>query len=130
MPPSLIDHSYRPPRLRVGDTVRCEYKGRDVEVALFGDAPMRWPTWRGNGGKQLPILAGDLVRAVRQESEQAVCHWWGVSRDTVKRWRRALGVGRMNPGTTALWKELAPRRLPPEARRKGGEALRRKWRGG
>jgi hypothetical protein len=62
------------------------------------DSPMIWP-WtyeghgHGTGGTRILILTGALVRAIRAESNQAVAHYWGVSR-----WRRALGgsAGRAN----------------------------------
>jgi hypothetical protein len=44
-----------------------------------------------------------LARAVRHESVVAIQHWWGVCNGVVHRWRRALGVGRMdNPGSRRL----------------------------
>jgi hypothetical protein len=38
----------------------------------------------------------ELARAIRHESAAAIRHWWGVSVGVVWRWRRALGVGRMD----------------------------------
>ena len=49
----------------------------------------------------------DLARAVRIESEQAVMRWWGVGQDTVRKWRRALGVGATTEGTSRLRSELS-----------------------
>jgi hypothetical protein len=44
-----------------------------------------------------------LARAVRKESAAAVQHWWGVSRSTVLKWRKALGADRNNnPGSRRL----------------------------
>lgn len=55
------------------------------------------------------------------ESVASICHWWGVSRWTVQRWRRALGVGWYTPGTQAAWSEATKKRLTTESRRKGAE---------
>ncbi len=111
---------YKPPRIRVGKGICCRRHG-DVIVAGITDAPIAWPVCHTpqGGGKLVPILCGDLVRAVTEEAVQAVAYNWGVSRWTVQRWRRALGVGRMTPGTLKLWQRLAPVRLSHEARLKG-----------
>jgi hypothetical protein len=53
------------------------------------------------------ILCGDLVRAVKREAAIAVAHHWSVSVNTVKRWRRALGVPRTNDGTHELTRKIA-----------------------
>jgi hypothetical protein len=127
--PQLLANPYRPPRLKVGERTYCEHHGADVEVAGTTDAPIRWPACAGLTGGLLPILTGDLTRAVRVESAAAVAYWWGVSRSTVTRWRAALGIGRMNQGTLAVWSALAGERLSPEARSAGGRgsvALRRR----
>ena len=129
--PALIARPYRAPRCAAGEYLYCEHHQDDVAVAGFTVAPIPWPAYRRPGAAEdqlTPILTGDLARAVRVESAAAVASWWGVSRATVGRWRRALGVGRMNEGTRARWVELAPRRLSPEARRKGGAARGRQQR--
>jgi hypothetical protein len=49
------------------------------------------------------LVDEQLARAVRSESVAAICHWWGVGRSLVHRWRRAMGVSRTNnPGTLRL----------------------------
>jgi hypothetical protein len=53
------------------------------------------------------ILCGDLVRAVRRESVVAICHWWGVGRNTVWTWRKALGIDRKTKGTSELHRRWA-----------------------
>ena len=65
-------------------------------------------------GRPSLIVCGELVRAVKQESVAAVAHHWGVCETTVWKWRIALGVGRMTEGTTQLYRDLVPSRLPPE----------------
>jgi hypothetical protein len=63
-----------------------------------------------------------LARAVRKESAAAVQHWWGVSRSTVMKWRKALGADRRNnPGSRRLVRAAveaaasAQRGAPPSA---------------
>lgn len=120
-PPQLLGGPYQAPRCRVGRPLSCAVRG-DVRVAGITDAPIQWPYARvgQGGGTPVPIVTADLVRAVQTEAAQAVAHHWGVSRWTVMRWRRALGVGRMTPGTVAVWRESIARKLPPRARRRGG----------
>jgi hypothetical protein len=91
---------YRTPRVSVGRVVRCEIRG-EVEVASFTDAPIPWPRCR-TSRRHAIILYGDLARAVRRESAQAVGYWWGVDIQTVWRWRKVLGVGATTPGTSRL----------------------------
>jgi hypothetical protein len=42
------------------------------------------------------LVDDELARAIRHESAQALCYWWGVSNPVVTRWRRSLGVARMD----------------------------------
>jgi hypothetical protein len=90
-----------------------------VVVTSWTDAPIPWPRCRAagtHGGGSGLLLAGDLVKAVRQESAAAVCHWWGVTPGVVWRWRKGLGVERMaNDGS---------RRLVLAASAKGAAKLR------
>src|SRR5262249_3574027 len=65
---------------------------------------------KGRNYKALP-LDGDLAKAVRRESAQAVMFWFGVKSHTAWKWRRALGVERSNAGTHAL---LSAHALGPE----------------
>jgi hypothetical protein len=70
-----------------------------VKVGGYSDGPIPWPVkW----GTRSLILCGDLADAVKQESEVAVGHHWGVSIGVVQNWRRALGVEMYNPGTRML----------------------------
>ena len=55
------------------------------------------------------IVCGDLIRAVQTESEIAVAHHWGVTPNTVSRWRQALCVPRMTEGSRKLAVALATR---------------------
>ena len=117
-PPKLLGH-YRTPRCKPGQVFPCVVHG-DCEVTGITDAPIPWPFARARGNVRQLLVSGDLERAIRTESQKAVAYYWGVSIWQVTDWRRALRVERMNPGTARLWRELAPARLGPDARARGG----------
>jgi hypothetical protein len=73
-----------------------------VVITSWADARISWPRCRPLEGKGHPSLLVDdeLARAVRTEAAAAVCFWWGVSHGVVQRWRRALGVNRLNNART------------------------------
>jgi hypothetical protein len=97
----LIAGPYVAPRCRVGHTLTCFRRDRDVEVAGFTDTPISWPFAKTRGRRSL-ILCGDLVRAVCLEAEVAIAHHWGVAVSTVYGWRKALGVSRWTKGSARL----------------------------
>lgn len=105
----LIGGPYRTPRCKIGRKVTCAMRG-DVRVCGIREAPIQWPYTlrKKGGGRPMLILYGDLVRAVRTESEMAICHWWGVGITTVWKWRLALGIRRVNESTSALLSWWAP----------------------
>ena len=121
----IISGSYKSPRFKVGQPLFDILRG-DLVVIGVSEAPIAWPLGRSHPVcRPLPIMTVELVRAVRAESELAVMHHFGVSRWTVCRWRRALGVPRFNAGTQQLWRTLAESKLTPEARALAHESLRR-----
>jgi hypothetical protein len=67
---------YHSPRCKVGGWVTCAVRGR-VKVTGISDAPIPWPMTRRpeGGGRAFLIVVGDLKRALRRESAQAVGHW-------------------------------------------------------
>jgi hypothetical protein len=69
------------------------------------------------GNHKSIILYADLARAVRRESSLAIRFWWGVSMSTVRQWRRALEVPRVNEGSRRLWKTNARTPASKAARR-------------
>mgnify|MGYP001563809477 CR=1 FL=1 len=116
--PVLLAGPYIPPD---GAVLYDEIDG-DVEVGGWSNGPISWPRRKKTGRHSL-ILCGDLVRAVRTESAEAIIWWFGVSAVTVAKWRSALGVDRKNnPGTLRLNKLYAPQKLTPERAAKGREA--------
>jgi hypothetical protein len=57
------------------------------------------------------------VKAIRRESASAVCHWWGITPQTVTAWRQALGIAPGTDDTTRLRGLLAREVLgAPEVR--------------
>jgi hypothetical protein len=118
---------YKPPRLRKGDRATCLFiKDTDVVVTGWADARISWPRCRPlDVPRSHPSLLVDeeLARAVRHESAAALHFWWGVSTLVVWKWRRALGVDRLNcPGSQRLIRDASEqgaaqvrgKPLPPE----------------
>ncbi len=115
--PELLGAPYRAPAGRPGDWLDDEIDGR-LEVGGWTSAPIPWPRRKKNGRPSL-ILTDELARAVRTESVEAICHWWGVGATKVWMWRQALGVGRVTAGTRKLLQENTG--VPPEAAARGRE---------
>jgi len=121
--------------------VQCLVRGHVIITGLH-DGPISWPIGKTarNSRQRFIILFGDLVQAVRVESEQAVARWWGVGLSTVLKWRKALGIGATTEGTRQLrqnrgrdpehvagLKEIVARTAPdPDRRAKIAEAKRGK----
>lgn len=81
---------YRLPRCKIGGKLDCEYAGT-LRIVAISDAPQQWPLgviW----GHRIPVLCGSLIRAVKQESAGDVAEAWGVGRNLVTNWRKALSV--------------------------------------
>lgn len=117
-----LSRRYVPRAMQLGQQVQCLRHGR---VAVAGHDRHGWPLCRvggTHGNRLVPILCPPLTDMVRQESERDVAVALGVSRSTVQRWRKALGVGRFTAGTRRLWSELTPERLSAESRVRGGRA--------
>jgi hypothetical protein len=97
---------YRQPRYRPGGVLFCEVRG-EVVICGVSAGPIPWPVGKRGRARSL-VVTGGLARAVRRESAAAVCHGWGVTAQTVSKWRKALSVPQYNEGTTRLHSELAP----------------------
>jgi len=111
---------YRAPVVSVGAVLHDEYRG-DVEVEGFTHAPIKWPAadYRKGRGQTplLPILCGDLVRAVCEEDELTVAHYWGVTRYMVEQWKKAISGATDSEGVML---GLAFKRNDPEFRQRFG----------
>lgn len=119
----LLHGPYAAPPCQIGGRLECEYRGEEVIVGGLTDRLIPWPRVRKTGKASL-IVCGDLARAIRTESEQAVAHHWGVSIVTVWKWRVALGVELMNEGTSRLYREYQPEKITEEAYAKMTETMR------
>src|SRR5262245_26532891 len=118
----LLSGPYTPPRLKRGDRATCLMRDRTVVITSISAGRIAWPRCRAldqRGGSGL-LVDEELARAVRSESAAAVMYWWGVGVHAVWRWRKALGVGRMDsPGS---------RRLIQAVAEQGAEGIkRREW---
>jgi len=105
--PVLLHGPYQAPAVRIGERVFCQVRGTAV-ITNWSDAPIQWPRCRplgARGGSGL-FVNDELARAVRCESSLAIQLWWGVKAETVWRWRKAFGVGRLNEGSAHLRREL------------------------
>ena len=110
---------YRPPVYGVGTVLHDEYRG-DVKVEGTSDAPIPWPATSYKKGRRetlLPILCGDLVRAVCEEDELTVAHYWGVSYYMVEAWKRAISGAK---NSNEVFTGLVMKRDDPKFRKKFG----------
>src|SRR4051812_10029231 len=96
---------YRTPVFQYGEGGICSVRGQ-VEVVGLSGGPIPWPVGKRDRAKSL-VVAGGLEDAIRRESAQAVCYWWGVSPWVVWQWRKALGVGANTEGTRRLRHDYA-----------------------
>lgn len=115
MPTELLGGPYVAPQCRAGDWLDDEIDGA-LQVGGWTTGKISWPRRKKTGRASL-ILCGDLVRAVRVESVEAICYWWGVGPTKVWQWRQALGVGRVTAGTRMLLQERTG--VPAEAAARG-----------
>ena len=123
----LLFGPYAPPRVPRNRRLFCEMRGF-LRAGSWSDGPIPWPRRYRTGSI---ILCGDLVRAVKMESVEAVAHHWGVCRNVVQKWRQALQVPEANPGTRQLRHQVraapdAPARLRAAARAKRPKAILRR----
>jgi hypothetical protein len=112
----LLYGPYQAPPCRLGKKLRCKIRGW-VTFRCIKVTRIPWPQTIVHNNRTI-ILTGDLVKAVRRESEIAVAYWWGVTPQTVTVWRKALGVGRATEGSTRLWQMNVAEVMTPEVRRR------------
>src|SRR4051812_15591231 len=94
----LLRGPYAPPRCAIGGRLVGRVRG-EVVVHRMSDGLIPWPQTQAVARRFAFILCGDLEQAIRSKSATAVCHWWGVTPQTVTAWRKALGVGERTEGT-------------------------------
>jgi hypothetical protein len=110
---------YETPRVRIGQRLTCEVRDCDVVVVGYSEGRIPWPLGRRpyQAAKAM-IVSGDLADAIRRESNQAICFWFGVTGQTVSKWRKSLGVGLTNEGTHRLRSAYTDEPWAVEARAK------------
>lgn len=93
---------YETPPVEVGQRVKCAVRGEVVVVGL-SNGRIPWPIAYkpGNANRMLVVYSG-LTLAVKREASIAVCHWWGVTPQTISRWRKVMSVGPNTVGSAAL----------------------------
>jgi hypothetical protein len=100
VPPLL--GTYTTPKFKYGDAVMCEVRG-EVLITGLTDAPIPWPVGKKPGGRARTFVVYEgLAEAVRREAAAAICAAWGVTPQTVTKWRKAMGVEQYTEGTTRL----------------------------
>lgn len=82
---------YCSPRVRLGDTLSCEFRGL-VEVVGWTDGKIPWPQGRVKGTRRRVIVCADLLKALRTESADTIAYHFGIHRASVWRWRKWLGI--------------------------------------
>lgn len=92
---------YATPQFEYGDVVMDEVRGEMTIVGLT-DARIPWQIGKRPKGQKTIVVYAGLADAVRKEANITVCHWRGITPQTVSKWRRALDVERMTPGSSAL----------------------------
>jgi hypothetical protein len=113
--------TYRTPKVRIGQIVRCEVRGL-LKVVKLADTPIQWPWGRAGKGPPSPIVYAGLAKAVLVEAVVDICHAWGVSASSVQRWRKALGV-KKSPGTTARRQRMMRGAIGQKIRKAGYKSL-------
>jgi hypothetical protein len=112
----LLHGPYRTLRCRIGSRLFCEVRGQLI-VCGFSAGRIPWPIGQRGRARSL-VVCGDLAKAVQRESNIAICHWFGITAQTVSKWRKALDVPQVNEGTRRLYVDYAPERLPDDVRRR------------
>lgn len=98
--------SYRTPSFKYGQKVEDMSRGEVVIVGL-SNAKIPWPIAIQVRSKSLAVYGG-LAKAVRLEAASTVAYWWGVTVQTVTKWRRRMGIApRSTPGDKLLCQEIA-----------------------
>ena len=101
---------YSTPVFEFGDVVFDEVRG-EVKIVQLSDSKIPWPIGKRGRGTS-PVVYADLANAIRREANVAVCYWWGITPQTVTKWRKALDVGRITDGTQAVFNEhLTPAKV-------------------
>ena len=97
--------SYRTPRVKIGQTVECEVRG-PVVVTSISDSLIQWPWAKSGRGRTSPVIYKDLAKALRVETGADICRAWGITGQTVTKWRKRLGLSSRTPGLLKLQRQM------------------------
>jgi hypothetical protein len=96
----------------------CEMRG-EVIITGLTNAPIPWPiAKRPKERARALVIYGDLLAALKRESATAVAYWWGVTPQTITKWRKDLGICTLTEGTIRLKSQSAKDSPGVEAGRK------------
>ena len=85
----LVGGPYKAPQVEAGQVLRCSLRGPRV-VHHWSTARIPWPCDISGS----PILCGDLERAAREESPEALVLWCGATPLQAALWRGCVGAPR------------------------------------
>src|SRR5262249_19146465 len=89
----LLFGPYVAPAFRYDDIVFCEVRG-EVTIVGLSSGRIPWPIGKRGRSKSFAVYGG-LADAIRREAAIAVCYWFGMTPQTVTKYRKALGVGEL-----------------------------------
>lgn len=114
---------YATPKFKLGQRVKCAVRG-NVTIVKVSEGRIPWPMGRtpDNTNRMLIVYEG-LEKAVRREAATAVCHWWGVTGQTVSKWRGTMKVGHHTEGNQLLRGHYTPKGRPVAQRKNTKAAL-------
>ncbi|MDB5343971.1 MAG: hypothetical protein JWP89_2348 [Schlesneria sp.] len=98
------DSAYSTPKFKYGEVVFDDVRG-EVEIVGLSDATIPWPIGKKRNAKSLVVYQG-LATALHFESNATVCELWGITPQTVSKWRKELGVERANSGTVQRLRQM------------------------
>lgn len=112
-----LTHKYQPPVVAVGEETEdqlgrvCLITGKQKTglkwtlCKIQVEYTSRWGTpVRAWSSKVSVFVDSELAKAIATESEQTVAHYWRVSPNTIRTWKRALDLPKYTPGTNKLRK--------------------------
>lgn len=108
----FVGGPYGPPRLPGDGVLRCAIHGR-LKVGGYTNTVIPWPVASGHPSQR--IICGDLLKALRTESREAIVFHFGLSRAFVSELRRRLGIPRYNAGSHRLFRRNIDLARTPEA---------------
>jgi hypothetical protein len=116
----LLFGPYTPQSLKRGDRATCLYRDCEVVITSWSHAPISWPRCqrpRQSGGSGL-LVDEEAGSSNPIESSVALQYWFGVTAETVWRWRKVFGIG--------PWDTKGSRRLLQKSSEAGAAKTKRR----